>query len=341
MQAPVMEGHGYYNAHSELQARSAAEADAVLERALAAVAISPGLLTIADFGCSQGRNSMRPLALMLDRLAERAGPGRDMMVVHTDLPQCDFTSLFVTLETTPNSYRRGRDHVFASVVGRTFYEQLLPADSLTFGWSAFALHWMSTLPLALAVHIWPIFATTDEARALAKVAAADWKNFLAHRARELVPGGQLVLVVGAVDADGASGLEPMMDLANGVLKALVDEGKIAADTYAAMTIPARPRTREEFRAPFQNGELPDLALEELVIGETPNAAMLRWQQTGADAAFAADIAGFFIAAFGPSLFGGDKPMRDLFVSRFTAAIEVAPAEIARPLVTATMRIARR
>ena len=341
MREPVMEGRGYYNEHSELQARSAEEADGVLGRALAAVMISPGPLTIADFGSSQGHNSMRQMAFALDRLTERTGQSRDIMVVHTDLPHCDFTSLFVMLETATDSYRRGRDHVFASAIGHSFYERLLPADSLTFGWSAFALHWMSALPMPLRAHIWPVSAVPDEAKALAEVAATDWRNFLTHRAEELVPGGQLVLIIGAVDETGATGLEPMMDLANGVLKALVADGKLDADAYAAMTIPSRPRARDEFTAPFDKGELPALALEELVIAETPNAAMLRWQQTGDAAMFAADVTGFFIAAFGPSLFGDNEPLRDLFASRFTAAIALAPAGVARPLVTATLRIARR
>jgi hypothetical protein len=249
--------------------------------------------------------------------------------------------LFVMLETAPDSYRQGRDHVFTSAIGRSFYERLLPAGSLTFGWSAFALHWMSALPVALHAHIWPVFAAPDEAKALAEVGATDWRNFLAHRTEELVSGGQLVLVIGAVDETGATGLEPMMDLANEVLAALVAEGKVGADAYSAMTIPSRPRVRDEFTAPFDNGELPELVLEELVIAGTPNAAMARWQQTGDAAMFAAEITGFFIAAFGPSLFGDNEPMRDLFASRFTAAIALAPAEVARPLVTATLRIARR
>ena len=341
MREPVMEGRGYYNEHSELQARSAEEASEVLRRALAAVAISPGPLTIADFGSSQGHNSMRQMALALDRLTERTGRNRDIMVVHTDLPHSDFGSLFAMLETAPDSYRQGREHVFASAIGRSFYERLLPAGSLTLGWSSFALHWMSALPVPLHAHIWPVSVAPDEAKALAEVAASDWRNFLAHRAEELVPDGQLVLVIGAVDETGATGLEPMMEVANGVLRALVADGKLGGDAYAAMTIPSRPRVREEFTAPFDHGELPTLALKELVIAQTPNAAMLRWQQTGDAALFAADITGFFVAAFGPSLFGDDQPLRDLFANRFTAAIALAPAEVARPLVTATLRIARR
>jgi hypothetical protein len=341
MREPIMQGRGYYNEHSELQARSAAEADGMLERALAAVTIPAGPPTIADFGSSQGHNSMRQIALMLDRLTERIGRQRDVRVVHTDLPHCDYTSLFVTLETSLDSYRRGRPYAFASAIGHSFYDRLLPAGSLTLGWSSFALHWMSALPMALREHIWPARASSEEGKALAKVATADWRNFLAHRAEELTPGGQLVLVIGAINASGATGLEPMMDLANDILQTLVTEGKLGAQAYATMTIPSRPRSREEFTAPFDKGDITELSLEELVIEETPNAAMLRWRQTDDAAAFASDITGFFIAAFGPSLFGDNKPLRELFAKRFTAAIARAPGPIARPLVTATLRVARR
>jgi hypothetical protein len=275
----------------------------------------------------------RPLANALAMTSAR--------VVHTDLPHCDYTSLFVTLETSPESYRRGRPYAFASAIGHSFYDRLFPAESLTLGWSSFALHWMSALPIALRAHIWPACAAPDEGKALAKVAAADWRNFLTHRAEELIPGGQLVLVIGAADENGATGLEPMMDLANDILRTLVTEGKLGAQAYAAMTIASRPRSHAEFTAPFDKGDLAELSLEELVIAETPNAAMLRWRQTGDAAAFASDITGFFIGAFGPSLFGDDERLRELFAKRFTAAIVRAPDPIARPLVTATLRIARR
>jgi hypothetical protein len=341
MREPIMQGRGYYNQHSELQARSAEGADDMLERALAAVAIPAGPLTIADFGSSQGHNSMRPIALMLDRLTERIGRARDVRVVHTDLPHCDYTSLFVTLESTPDSYRRGRPYAFASAIGHSFYDRLLPAGSLTLGWSSFALHWMSALPMPLREHIWPARASSDEGKALAEVAAVDWRNFLAHRAEELTPGGQMVLVIGAADETGATGLEPIMDLANDILRTLVAEGKLGAQAYAAMTIASRPRSHAEFTAPFDKGDIAELSLEELVISETPNAAMLRWRQTGDAVAFAADITGFFIGAFGPSLFGDDKPLREQFAERFPAAIVHAPGPIALPLVTATLRIARR
>ena len=58
MREPIMQGRGYYNRHSELQARSAEGADGMLERALAVVAIPTVPPTIADFGSSQDRKSV-------------------------------------------------------------------------------------------------------------------------------------------------------------------------------------------------------------------------------------------------------------------------------------------
>jgi hypothetical protein len=51
-----------------------------------------------------------------------------------------------------------------------------------------------------------------------------------------------------------------------------------------MTIASRPRSHAEFTAPFDKGDFAELSLEELVIAETPNAAMLHWRQPGDAAA---------------------------------------------------------
>jgi hypothetical protein len=195
--------------------------------------------------------------------------------------------------------------------------------------------------MALREHIWPVRASSDEGKALAEVAAADWRDFQAHRAEELTPGGQLVLVIGAVNATGATGLEPMMDLANDILQALVAEGKLGAQAYAAMTIPSRPRSREEFTAPFDKGDIAELSLEELVIAETPNAAMLLWQQTSDAAGIRVRHYGLFHCGLRAVAVRDNEPLRELFAKRFTAAIARAPGPIARPLVTATLRVARR
>jgi hypothetical protein len=340
MTETVMRGHGYYNTHSELQARSGEVSDPVLDAALQAAAIPPsGPLTIADFGSSQGRNSLRPMDRAIAALLARSGPDRDIMVVHVDQPHNDFASLFALLEGEA-SYRRGRPGVFSAAIGRSFYEPLLPAGSLSFGWSSIALHWMSHLPVPVADHIWIPRATTTEQAAIAAVAAADWLAFLSHRMRELAPGGQLVLIQGAMDETGSTGLEPLQDAANAALRALVAEGRLAPAAYAGMTIPSRPRTRAEFEAPFAQGALPGLRLETLSICTAPNPIRGRWLADGDAGAFARDLTGFFLAAFSPALFGEDAALEAAFTERLQAMIADDPASFAQELVIGILRIAR-
>jgi hypothetical protein len=51
------------------------------------------------------------------------------------LPDNDFAVLFRVLAEDPESYQRGDPMVFASAIGRSFYEQLLPAASVML-WTA-------------------------------------------------------------------------------------------------------------------------------------------------------------------------------------------------------------
>jgi len=341
MTETVMRGHGYYNTHSELQARTAVASDAALEDALQAVAIPPsGPIIIADFGCSQGRNSMRPMDRALTVIEGRAGAGREFMVVHIDQPGNDFASLFTLLDEDAASYRQGRPLVFGLAIGRSFYQPLLPAGSLTLGWSSIALHWLSRLPVALADHIWIPRGSAAERAAIAAVAAADWRAFLGHRMRELAPGGQLVLVLGAIDESGVSGLEALQDVANAALRGLVAEGRLAADRYAAMTIPSYPRTRAELEAPFRDGSLPGLRLDALEISAPPSPMAVRWAADRDDAAFADTMTGFFLAAFSPSLFGADTALDTAFAARLRAGVAASAADLARPITVGVLRVTR-
>jgi hypothetical protein len=120
----------------------------LLEQAAAAVPLpnAPEPIVIADYGSSDGRNSLAPLAMAIRRLRERIGSERAVSVVHTDLPANDFTALFQTLASAPTSYLRDDPAAFASAIGRSFYQQILPSQSVTLGWSAWAVQWLSGPP---------------------------------------------------------------------------------------------------------------------------------------------------------------------------------------------------
>jgi hypothetical protein len=78
-------------------------------------------LIVADYGSSQGRNSLGPLGAAIGVLRERADADRPISVVHTDLPGNDFSALFQTVAADPDSYLRGDANVFPYAIGRSFY----------------------------------------------------------------------------------------------------------------------------------------------------------------------------------------------------------------------------
>jgi hypothetical protein len=149
---------------------------------------------------ARGHNSLVPLGVAIGALRQRLGPERAIWVVHTDLPDNDFTALFQTLATDPDSYLREDPIVFASAVGRSFYEQLLPSSSVTLGWSSWAVQWLSRAPAPIPDQVQVAYSQDSAAReAFARQAADDWRSFLAHRGRELHPGGRLVVLTMALD----------------------------------------------------------------------------------------------------------------------------------------------
>jgi hypothetical protein len=107
----AMEGGGFYNRHSAMQATGAAALHALWEDACRRVDIEQGPVTIVDFGSSQGRNSMIPMRIAIDGLRERLGPSVPIEIVHTDLPSNDYTALFEALALDPNSYMIGTSGV--------------------------------------------------------------------------------------------------------------------------------------------------------------------------------------------------------------------------------------
>jgi len=120
----AMEGAGFYNRHSSAQAAGIDQMLALLEEAANQVLVGDETLVIADYGASQGRNSMAPMRVAIETMRARSGADKPVVVFHTDLPSNDFTSLFKALEDDPNSYLAGSSGIFSAAVGRSFLEFL-------------------------------------------------------------------------------------------------------------------------------------------------------------------------------------------------------------------------
>jgi salicylate 1-O-methyltransferase len=333
-----------YTATSRLQAAGLRPAITLFEQAASAVPLPapPQPIVIADYGASTGHNSLLPLGAAIAVLRKRTRPEHSILVAHTDVPDNDFTAMFTTLADDPDTYLRKDAATFASAVGRSFYSQILPSDSVNLGWSSWAIQWLSRVPTPIPDHVQVAYSNDEGTRAAyAKQAAHDWHEFIALRGRELCPGARLVVMTMAVDDHGEFGYRPLMTAMVDALDELAGAGLLTEDEVHRMCIPTVGRREADFLAPFApKGRFERLEIEHL---EVFNAEDRYWTQYQADRdakVFGAQWAAFVRAAAFPllasALADGLADTRSAeFCDRLEAAVaarlSAAPQEMQIPL----------
>lgn len=290
---------------------------------------------IADYGSWRSRSAILPLRTLVGTFRRRS-KGVPICITHTDLPNSDFNQLIVELDESEDSYLADADHLFSYVEGRSFYERLFPPATISVGWSALAVQWLSAPAGAIEDHIWSPRAGEALSADLAEKAASDWAGFLDHRAHEMRAAGRLVVLGGASDQHGESGADGLMEMANASLQAMVDEDWLRGPEYERMMIPTYRRTPEEFLQPFFGQEVnEDLELEDHSLVILPDLLHERYEEDGDVDAYASARAEQFTATYGASLFGGidDDRSRDdrralleSFVRQLTHRVRGAPAD---------------
>jgi hypothetical protein len=303
----AMEGDGRYNRNSHVQAAGISPAFSLLEKAAHAIPIPAGSqpIVLADYGSSQGRNSLAPIRAAIAALRERTGLGREISVIHTDLPQNDFCALFQTLNTDPDSYLLTESAVFTSAVGRSYFQQILPSASVSLGWSSWAVQWLSRVPCPIPDQVQVAFSHDAAARqAFARQAADDWRTFLTARGQELAPGGKLVVLTMARDEMGDFGYGPLLHAMYASLLDLVDAGIVSAEEARRMAIPTVGRRREDFLAPFgAGGRFAGLIVEEIEVFCGEDKIWSDYERHGNARQFAAQWAAFSRSSVFPTLAG--------------------------------------
>ena len=149
----AMEGDGYYNRHSAMQAAGIARILPIWEKVAGTVPVGDETLVIADYGSSQGRNSMAPMRIAIAALRAKSASDRTVKVIHTDLPSNDFASLFQALGEEPDSYMKGATGIFPSAVGRSYFEPIIAPGTVHLGWNSWTLQWLSNKPIEVSDHI--------------------------------------------------------------------------------------------------------------------------------------------------------------------------------------------
>jgi hypothetical protein len=300
----LMEGQGAYNKYAKIPAGGAGLALPHLENAVRKIALEPSdrPVVIADYGSSQGKNSLSPIKVAIRTLRTRLSPNHPIFVFHIDQASNDFNTLFEVLNSDPNRYIADDPNVFACAIGRSFYENALPPDYVQVGWSSYAAVWLSRIPMLIPGHFFPLRSTGAVRAAFERQAAQDWEAFLSLRASELRPGGRLVVVLPGTTDDGLTGLQDLFDHANTVLSEMVAEGAIMADERAQMVVGSYPRRKSDLLVPFiQHGKFRHLIVEHCEMSELEDAAWADYERDGDSQAWAAKHARFFRAIFMPSL----------------------------------------
>ncbi|BBY60364.1 class I SAM-dependent methyltransferase [Mycolicibacterium sarraceniae] len=356
-----MDSHTYTES-SRLQAAGLRPATNLFEESARSIAIprAPQPIAIADYGASTGYNSLVPISAAIAVIRKRTRSDHAILVAHTDVPGNDFTALFSTLSDDQDSYLKKDSTTYASVIGRSFYTQILPSDSIALGWSSWAIHWLRRVPMPIPDHVEISHSTDDEARrAYARQAAGDWRDFVAFRGRELAPGGRLVVLTVGLAPDGTSGFTAAFDAIMSTLAHFVDDGVITSDEVRRMSIPSIGRDEKDFRAPFApSGRFEGLEIEHIEMVNGEDRFFSQFQSDNNERAFGANWAEFLRTSMFPILAaalnvdadagsGRDRrtKLRREFVEQLETAVAArlaaAPAPMSIPLAIAVLSKRRR
>ena len=325
----VMEEKGAYNRHARIPAGGAALAMPLLREAIRKIELDDGNepLVIADYGSSQGKNSLASMQTAIGTMRERVGSDTPVFVYHVDQPTNDFNTLFAVLDKDPDRYARSEPNVFPCAIGRSFYEAVFPSNCVHLGWSSYAAVWLSRIPGPLPGHLIAHLVDGAAHTPFEHQAAQDWKTFLSLRARELRPGGRLVVVLPGLDDAGNSGLAELFNHANSVLAEMVNAGEIRAAERQQMVLGAYPRRTCELLAPFQsNRQFEGLTVEQCDLLPLPDPAWAAYEHDGNEEMLASRHALFFRSIFVPSMAlsladADDEEQRITFADRFESRLK--------------------
>ncbi|MFT5113128.1 MAG: hypothetical protein ACI8P9_002456 [Parasphingorhabdus sp.] len=273
--------------------------DIATPRVLQAVeGISPldDRVTIADMGCADAGTSLDMIRSAIVHVQE-LNPQAQTTVVYADQPANDFNALIGIVHGRTaafDSWLGKIDNAYALASGASFYLQAVPDQTLDLVFSATAMHWLSSKPCNIDDHVHMVGASGDALEQFSAQAKKDWENILMCRARELKLGGKMVLINFCRDEQGrylggTSGVN-MFDNFNNNWLAFLQQERISADEYKAMTLPQYYHTVGQFSAPLLDHSNPcyqaGLRLDDIETRVVPCPFRVQYEKDGDVQSFA-------------------------------------------------------
>jgi len=188
-----MKQNEHYNQNSAPQLNSVLKSFPYIQRAVlecqAVIAADlPTSFTIVDYGCSQGANSVVAIEEILSNLRKKYSttPSLNFLVVFNDQSTNDWTTLFKTVE----KHFLKDEHVTTLASGKSFYEQIMPSNSVHFAYTSTSINWISKKPCNITNQccISAVEVRHEEFQLWKQQAYNDYKLFLQNRSKELKKG---------------------------------------------------------------------------------------------------------------------------------------------------------
>lgn len=189
-------------------------------------------IILVDFGSSYGTKTIETMNLLIEYLQKSNKLQQTPLIIHNDLSTNNWSTFFSTISSY-SSY-------FACALGRSFYEQCLPDQSLSIGYSSASLHYLSTKPCNILRHCYFAFADINEQVLFEKQAEFDFECFLRHRSRELHTGGILILNIPCRHERDHAGFNQYFDFIYEIAREI-----LSVDELIDFTLPFYLRTFEQ------------------------------------------------------------------------------------------------
>lgn len=253
-----MRGAGYYSQRTAGAKIAIDATQPLMEKALREI---PKLqnLRMADYGSADGGTSQEMWCNLIKKLRKN-NDNREIEILYTDLASNDFSTLFRTMQGMQGNHKIAFQNKFSNVFihgcGTGFHQKLMTRGSLSLGFSATAMHYVSEKPCQIENHVHMVGASEKEKFQFEKQALKDWESILLSRSEELISGGRFICLNFGIDEKGRylgnTGGHSMFDKFTFHWKALRDKGEISDYEFKAATFAQHYRTVSEFCKPFVN-----------------------------------------------------------------------------------------
>jgi hypothetical protein len=240
---------------------------------------------IADYGTADAGTSLGLMTQMVNAVRKKQS-NKEIVLHYEDQLTNEWQSVFkhaLGLKSISDAYGSPvptpynlNNKVFVEACGVGFHNQCYPTNSIDFGVSFTAMHWLSRFPSSLKGTEYMHAARCDEPPEAEQLQAdKDWKAILLARSKELTPGGRFVCVNFSKDSNGyflgqTDVGASMWDSFKISWDQLKEDGIIDEEERLGVSFPNYYRTRSEFLQGIEHdGELSKVlkvvSIEERVV----------------------------------------------------------------------------